>query len=135
MFDVAFSELVVIAVVALIVVGPERLPGLARTAGHLLGRARRYVNDVKADIENELHLDELKQLRSQFQESALSLEQEVRQSMESAHAELQESLREGQPSLSQIEEAFEGQSEPAEALTVHETPAQDGSGVEKTEKS
>ena len=50
MFDVGFSEIVVIAVVALIVIGPERLPKVARTLGHLFGRMQRYVNDVKADI-------------------------------------------------------------------------------------
>ncbi|MBS1197381.1 MAG: Sec-independent protein translocase TatB [Proteobacteria bacterium] len=97
MFDVAFSELMVIAIIALIFVGPERLPGVARTVGHLVGRARRYVNDVKSDIENELHLEDLKQLRAKFQESALSLEAEVREGMESAHAELQESMRETVP--------------------------------------
>ena len=100
MFDVAFSELMVIAIIALIFVGPERLPGVARTVGHLVGRARRYVNDVKSDIENELHLEDLKQLRSKFQESALSFEAEVREGMESAHAELQESMRETVPEKS-----------------------------------
>ncbi len=46
MFDIGFSELIVIAIVALVVIGPERLPRVARTAGHLLGRMQRYVNDV-----------------------------------------------------------------------------------------
>src|SRR5712691_9648797 len=56
MFDVGFSELMVIAVVALIFIGPERLPRVARTLGHLFGRLQRYVNDVKADINRESEL-------------------------------------------------------------------------------
>ena len=60
MFDIGFSELAAIGVVALIVIGPERLPKVARTAGHLLGRLQRYVSTVKADISREMELDELK---------------------------------------------------------------------------
>jgi len=74
MFDVGFSELVVIAIVALVVIGPERLPKVARTAGHLLGRLQRYVNDVKADINREMQLDELKKLQSELQDSARGFE-------------------------------------------------------------
>ena len=79
MFDVGFSELLVIALVALIVIGPERLPRVARTLGALLGRAQRYVNDVKADIQREVDLDELKNIRSTFQDAAASVEQSVSQ--------------------------------------------------------
>ena len=63
MFDIGFTEIVVIAVVALIVIGPERLPKTARTLGHLFGRLQRYVNDVKADINREMELDELRKLQ------------------------------------------------------------------------
>lgn len=61
MFEIGFWELVMVAVVALIVVGPEKLPGLARTAGFWLGKARRMVAEVKAEVDRELQLDELKQ--------------------------------------------------------------------------
>ena len=74
MFDVGFSELVVIGIVALVVIGPERLPKVARMAGHLLGRMQRYVNDVKADINREIQLDELRKLKSDVQDTALNLE-------------------------------------------------------------
>ena len=74
MFDVGFSELIVIGIVALVVIGPERLPKVARTAGHLLGRLQRYVNDVKADISREMQLDELKKLQSEMQDSARNFE-------------------------------------------------------------
>jgi len=78
MFDIGFSELMVIGVVALLVIGPERLPKVARALGHLLGRAQRYVNDVKSDINREMQLDELKKLQAQVSESARSLEDTVR---------------------------------------------------------
>ena len=79
MFDVGFSELIVIALVALIVIGPERLPRVARTVGALLGRAQRYVNDVKADIQREVDVEELKNMQSTFQDAAKSIEQSVTQ--------------------------------------------------------
>lgn len=79
MFDIGFSELIVIALVALIVIGPERLPRVARTLGALLGRAQRYVNDVKADIQREVNLDELKDLKSTFQDAAKEVENSVTQ--------------------------------------------------------
>lgn len=66
MFDIAFSELVVIGVVALLVIGPDKLPKVARTAGHLFGRAQRYVSDVKSDINNELRLEEMKKLQDEI---------------------------------------------------------------------
>lgn len=78
MFDIGFSEMIVIAVIALIVLGPEKLPRVARTAGHLLGRMQRYVNDVKADINREIELDELRKLQKEMQNTAQSIEQTVK---------------------------------------------------------
>ncbi len=69
MFDIGFWELAVIGVVALLVVGPERLPGLARTTGMWVGRARRFVSSVKADIDREIAADELKKALSKQAES------------------------------------------------------------------
>ena len=74
MFDVGFSELMVIAVVALIVIGPERLPKVARTMGLLFGRMQRYVADVKSDINREINLDEMRKLQSEFKDAASSVE-------------------------------------------------------------
>ncbi len=74
MFDIGFSEIVVIAVAALIVIGPEKLPKTARTLGHLFGRLQRYVSDVKADINRELELEELRKLQQQVQTAARDLE-------------------------------------------------------------
>jgi sec-independent protein translocase protein TatB len=78
MFDISFAELVVIAVVALIVVGPERLPKVARTLGYLLGRAQRYVADVKSDIQREMELEELKKLKASMEGAARSMEDTIR---------------------------------------------------------
>lgn len=64
MFDIGFSELLVCGVVALVVLGPERLPKVARTAGHLFGRLQRYVTQVKADINREMDLAEMKDLQN-----------------------------------------------------------------------
>jgi len=77
MFDIAFSEIVVISVVALIVIGPERLPKVARTLGHMFGRLQRYVNDVKADINREMELDELRKLKSEVQSAASEFESSI----------------------------------------------------------
>jgi sec-independent protein translocase protein TatB len=86
MFDISFSELMVIAVVALIVIGPQRLPAVARTLGHLFGRMQRYVNDVKADISREMELEELKKLQSTMEDAARSM----RDSVESVNKEVAE---------------------------------------------
>ncbi len=88
MFDVGFSELLIIGIVALIVIGPEKLPAVARTVGHLLGRAQRYVNDVKTDINREMQLEELKKLQSQMTDSVRTMEQSVRNEMSEAQAAL-----------------------------------------------
>lgn len=88
MFDIGFSELMVIAVVALIVIGPERLPKVARTLGHLFGRMQRYVNDVKSDISREMELEELKKLQNSIQETARSIEQSVNQEISSTESQL-----------------------------------------------
>ena len=81
MFDVGLSELMVIAVVALIVIGPERLPRVARTAGHLLGRLQRYVSDVKADINREMQLEELKKLQQQVASQVSDIESGISHEM------------------------------------------------------
>lgn len=77
MFDIGFSEIVLIAVVALVVLGPERLPKAARTLGHLFGRLQRYVNEVKADISREIELEELRKLHGEMQGAARDFEQSV----------------------------------------------------------
>jgi len=77
MFDIGFSELLVIGVVALIVIGPQKLPRVARTAGHLLGRLQRYVADVKADINREIELEELRKMRDSMEKAASDVHSSV----------------------------------------------------------
>lgn len=88
MFDIGFIELVVIGVVALIVLGPERLPRVARTAGHLFGRFQRYVTTVKADIQREMDAAELAKLKTEVQDAAKAFEQSVNQEVNTAQTEM-----------------------------------------------
>ena len=89
MFDVGFSEMLVIAVVALVVIGPEKLPGVAKTVGSWFGRLQRYVNDVKADINREIELEELRKFKTQFEEAAQSLDSGFRSEVNQAEASMQ----------------------------------------------
>lgn len=77
MFDIAFSELLVIAVVALIVIGPEKLPKVARTVGLLAGRVQRYVATVKADIDREMQFDELRKLQQEIRQGASQFQSQL----------------------------------------------------------
>jgi sec-independent protein translocase protein TatB len=79
MFDIGFTELLVIGVVALIVIGPERLPKVARTAGHLYGRMQRYVSSVKSDISHEIQLDEMRRVGQGIKESIESAASDIQQ--------------------------------------------------------
>ncbi|HVP86896.1 MAG TPA: Sec-independent protein translocase protein TatB [Casimicrobiaceae bacterium] len=101
MFDVGFSEIVLIAVVALIVIGPEKLPKVARTLGHMFGRLQRYVNEVKADINREIELDELRKLQTQVQDAARDMEQ----SMTDAAHQVESGLRSVEEQLNAAEAA------------------------------
>lgn len=79
MFDISFMELLVISMVALIVIGPERLPAVARTVGHLYGRCRNFVYRIKIDIHNEMRMEELKKMQTSVQETAQTIEESVQQ--------------------------------------------------------
>ena len=77
MFDMGFTELMLIGIVALVVIGPERLPGVARTAGKYVGRLKRFMTTVKADVEQELRADELRQILSDQQKELDSLKDSI----------------------------------------------------------
>lgn len=102
MFDFSFAELATIGVVALVVIGPERLPKVARTVGHLMGRAQRYVNDVKSDIQREIELEEFRKLK---------------QGMDDAAGELRTSLQETQNTIHEAGQAMQTQLDDAVAET------------------
>ncbi len=84
MFDIAFSELVIIAIVALIVIGPEKLPRVARTLGSLVGRMQRYVANVKHDIERELELDDLQKLHRGIRQESQQFKSEIENTIHSS---------------------------------------------------
>jgi sec-independent protein translocase protein TatB len=77
MIDFGFDKIALIGAVALIVIGPEKLPRVARTVGHLLGKAQRYVADVKAEVNRSIELEELKKMKGQFEDAARNVEQSV----------------------------------------------------------
>jgi sec-independent protein translocase protein TatB len=106
MFDIGFSELMVIGVVALVVIGPERLPRVARTLGVLFGRMQRYVSQVKSDINREMELAELGKVKSEFESAARSFQSEV----ESKAAETERELR---AATEEIDRQVSGETQPA----------------------
>lgn len=77
MIDFGLDKIALIGAVALIVIGPEKLPKLARTVGHLFGKAQRYVADVKAEVNRSIELDELKKMKTQFEDAARDVSQSV----------------------------------------------------------
>lgn len=77
MIDIGLSKLALIGVVALVVIGPEKLPRVARTVGTLLGKAQRYVADVKAEVNRSMELDELKKMKESVETAARDVEQSV----------------------------------------------------------
>ncbi len=87
MIDFGFDKLALIGAVALIVIGPEKLPRVARTVGHMLGKAQRYVADVKAEVNRSIELEELKKMKTQFEDAARDVEQSVNQEVKAASAE------------------------------------------------
>jgi sec-independent protein translocase protein TatB len=112
-FDIGFTELMVIGVVALIVIGPERLPGVARTIGHLAGRLQRYVNDVKADISREMEFDELRKMRDSMQQAATEVETSVRGELSKTEQDLNKA----------VADAVEDKSIAPETAAMPEPPA------------
>ena len=125
MFDIGFSELLLIAVVALIVIGPERLPKVARTLGHLIGRMQRYVNDVKADISREMELDELRKMQSSMEDAARSFQSSVNQGVGEAEREMDRLAQDTQSAADAYAEAPAPVEPPASAAPAQRELALD----------
>ena len=108
MFGIDFSEFLVIGVVALIVLGPERLPKVARTVGHLLGRFQRYASEVKDQVKREMEAEDLKKLEAQFHEARDAVQNAgntIHQEMTQAETEAKQSLDTAHSSLEFVEPA------------------------------
>jgi sec-independent protein translocase protein TatB len=116
MFDIGFSELMVCAVVALVVIGPERLPKVARTLGVLFGRLQRYVTQVKSDISREIDMAELGKVKTEFENAARSFQTEV----QSKAGEVEREMSEAKASIERSLE--EPPAEPAPQALVQEPP-------------
>jgi sec-independent protein translocase protein TatB len=114
MFDIGMSEMMVIAVVALVVLGPERLPKVARTLGHLVGRAQRYVNQVKQDINREMELSELKKMQDEFKNAA----QEVKQSVDDVSRSVESESRAFESSVNQSILEMQATSPPVDSWSL-----------------
>jgi sec-independent protein translocase protein TatB len=137
MFDIGASEIFVIAVVALIVIGPERLPRVAKTVGHLFGRLQRYVSEVKSDINREIELEELRKLKATMQDAARTIEQSVTSQVnyidsevKQAGAQVQEQIESAQKQMESGQKQVESAIAPVTgiqlmppATPVSETPA------------
>ena len=95
MFDIGFSEMVVCAVVALVVIGPERLPRVARTLGVLFGRLQRYVAQVKSDINREMDMADLGKVKTEFESAARSFESDFK----SQTADVEREVRDAQSAI------------------------------------
>jgi len=78
MFDIGFSELLLVAVVALVVIGPERLPGVARNIGQWAGRLQRYVHDIKRDFNREVEFEEIRRLQQEMENTVQSMQESMR---------------------------------------------------------
>lgn len=93
MLDLGLSKLALIGVVALVVVGPERLPKVARMAGTLFGRAQRYINEVKSEVSREIELEDLHNMQKEVREAASGVEQTIAQSMSEIESDVTSAFR------------------------------------------
>ena len=122
MFDIGASEIFVIGVVALIVIGPERLPRVAKTLGHLFGRLQRYVSEVKSDISREMELEELRNLKTTMQDAARSLEQTVTSQVNYIDSEIKQAGAEVQKQVESAQNQVESAVAPITGIQL--MPAQ-----------
>ena len=124
MLDLGFSEMMVIAVVALVVLGPERLPRVARTLGEWVGRMQRYVNDVKADINREVELDELRKFRQTVEDTAAT--------MQSGFSQFESSARSTGDELSALARGDAATALPAPEVAAADAPGTIGASADRS---
>ncbi|MEK7890369.1 Sec-independent protein translocase protein TatB [Burkholderia contaminans] len=101
MLDLGLSKMALIGVVALVVLGPERLPRVARTAGALFGRAQRYINDVKAEVSREIELDALRTMKTDFETAARNVETTIHDNLREHEKDLNDTWHSAVGSLNE----------------------------------
>jgi sec-independent protein translocase protein TatB len=118
MFDIGASEIFVIGVVALIVIGPERLPRVAKTLGHLFGRLQRYVSEVKSDINREIELEELRALKATMQDAARTIEQSVTSQVNYIDSEVKQAGAQVQEQIESAKQEIESTTAPVTGIQL-----------------
>lgn len=103
MIDIGISKLMIVAGIALVVIGPERLPRVARTVGTLLGRAQRYVSDVKAEVSRSIELEELQRARHEFESAARDVHSNLQSGVDSVNTAIS-----GEPSDLSSSSGYDG---------------------------
>ena len=123
MFDIGFSEILLVAVIALVVIGPERLPGVARNVGRFIGRLQRYVHDIKSDFNREVELEEIRRLQHEMENTVQSMQE----SMRAVESSLQQEVRAHQTTMAgpllPVESAAKPQSKRVTAKDSEAQPA------------
>lgn len=114
MIDLGLTKLAVIGAVALVVIGPEKLPRVARMAGSLYGRAQRYINDVKSEVSREIELEELRKMQKDVQEAASTVQQSIAQNLSDIEAEFKPSWSDG----ASVDESFGSSAPTPEQLSA-----------------
>ncbi|GAB2876870.1 Sec-independent protein translocase protein TatB [Paraburkholderia jirisanensis] len=127
MLDLGITKMALIGVVALVVLGPERLPRVARTAGALFGRAQRYINDVKSEVTREIELDELRRMKTEFESAAQNVETTIHDNVRKHEAELTEAWKDGTSVSPSIAGGASSSDEPRASTTYSDPSAWLGS--------
>jgi sec-independent protein translocase protein TatB len=133
MFDIGFSEMLVCAVVALVVIGPEKLPRVARTMGHLFGRLQRYVSQVKTDIHREMEAADLGKVKTEFESAARSFQADVEAKANETEREVRDLQRDISDAASAMEPASPVEAAPSEPLPAPSPQLELGIGEPESE--
>lgn len=121
MFDFGLWELILVMVVALLVVGPERLPGLARQVGLWIGKARRFISSVRSDIEREIRSEELKNMLNQQQSEI----QELKGMLAETHSKVKSEINQAEDLVKTVEDQLESDPTPSSTLLSDKKPLSD----------
>ncbi|GAA3994467.1 Sec-independent protein translocase protein TatB [Comamonas faecalis] len=122
MIDIGLSKMALIGAVALVVVGPEKLPRVARTIGTLLGKAQRYVADVKAEVNRTMEIDELRKMKETVEGAARDVEQSIHSTTRDLEKDWSETTASIESSLSGLDEPLPEQAASTYVAPVYHHP-------------